>query len=140
MTDDDQLGVVAELVDKVQETVEIDVVERRLDLVHDIERRRPAAKDGEEEGERHERPFAEEAEPPRTPGEQHREEALEMPRDIGEGLGEDAHNLLVDGTDDPAELATGAAHVLELLGKEPVALFERGELLERQGVDRPHEA
>ncbi len=72
-------------------------------------------------------------------GEQHREQALEVPGDIREGLGEDAHDLLVDGTDDSSELPPSATDVLELLGKKPVPLFECSKLLERERVHRAHQ-
>ena len=42
----------AELAHQAEEAVEVDVVERGLDLVHQVEGRGPAAEDGEEEGQR----------------------------------------------------------------------------------------
>ena len=53
-----QLRLVAELVDEAEEAVQVDVVERGLDFVHHVERRRPAAEDGEQEGERGQRSLA----------------------------------------------------------------------------------
>src|SRR5438132_6417495 len=47
--DDEQLGLVAELVHEVEEAVQVDVVEGGLDLVEQVERRRAAAEDGEQE-------------------------------------------------------------------------------------------
>ena len=43
---------------QAEEPVEVDVVERRLDLVHHVEGRRPAAEHGEQEGQRGERALA----------------------------------------------------------------------------------
>ena len=63
-----------------------------------------------------------------------------MPGDVREGLGEDADDLLVDRADDASELAAGATDVLELLGEEPVPLLQRRQLLQRQRVDRTHQA
>ncbi len=48
--DDQQLGLVAELVDQLEEALEVHVVQRRLDLVHQVEGRRARAEDGEQEG------------------------------------------------------------------------------------------
>src|SRR5205807_3417368 len=56
--DDEQLGLVAELVHKVEEAMEVDVVEGGLDLVEQVEGGGPAAEDGEEEGERRQRALA----------------------------------------------------------------------------------
>ena len=58
MAHDEQLRLVAELVDEGQEAAEIDVVERRLDLVHHVEGRGPAAEDGEQEGQRRHESYA----------------------------------------------------------------------------------
>jgi hypothetical protein len=55
---DDQLGVLAELGDQAEEPVQVDIVERRLDLVHHVERRGPAAEHGEQERQRRQRPLA----------------------------------------------------------------------------------
>jgi hypothetical protein len=50
VADDEQLRLSPELVDQPEEAVQVDVVERGLDLVHHVEGRRPAAEHGEEEG------------------------------------------------------------------------------------------
>ena len=51
----EQLRLVAELGDQAEEAVEVDVVEGGLDLVHHVERRRPAAEHGEQERQRGQR-------------------------------------------------------------------------------------
>ena len=48
----EQLRLAAELGDQAEEAVQVDVVERGLDLVHHVERRRPAAEHGEQERQR----------------------------------------------------------------------------------------
>ena len=65
--DDHELGTVREPPDELQEAVDVGVVERRLDLVEDVEGRRPGEEDGEHEGERDQRLLAtgEQREPPR---------------------------------------------------------------------------
>src|SRR6266540_7447466 len=52
MRDDQDLGVLGEAPHQLQEPVEVDIVERRLDLVHQIERARSGLEDGEQEGQR----------------------------------------------------------------------------------------
>src|SRR3546814_11672277 len=47
---DYELRLLAELVHEVEEAVQVDVVEGRLDLVHHVEGCRPAAEEGEGEG------------------------------------------------------------------------------------------
>src|SRR5690606_11532537 len=56
--DDDELRVLLELAEDLQEPAEVDVVERRLDLVHDVERRRAGLEDRDEERDRGERALA----------------------------------------------------------------------------------
>ena len=63
-----------------------------------------------------------------------------MPADVGEGGREHGLDLEVDGLDDAHQLAAGGAHVVELLLEERVALLQLVELLERQRVDRAHQA
>jgi len=58
VADDDELGLFPELGDEVEEPVEVDVVEGGLDLVHHVERRRPAAEHREQVGQRGQRPLA----------------------------------------------------------------------------------
>ena len=166
---DEQLGLVAELGNEGQEAMQVDVVERRLDLVHHVERRRPAAEHGEEERQRGQAALATrqqrqlldvlparlgldldaglqqviglgEHEPPRPAREEVAEEGRKVIGDVGIGGGEDRLDLMVDGLDDPRELTTGRAHVLELLVEEGVTLLQLGELLEGQRVDRPEQA
>ena len=55
MAHDQQLRLVAELVDQVDEPAQVDVVEGRLDLVEDVEGRGPGPEDGEQEGQRGQR-------------------------------------------------------------------------------------
>src|SRR5215207_1777872 len=50
--DDDELRAVGEAAQQRQEAVDVEVVERRLDLVEDVERARPGEEDREQEGER----------------------------------------------------------------------------------------
>ena len=73
-------------------------------------------------------------------GEQRAEQLREVRADVGERGGEHALDLLVDGLDDPGQLAAGVADVLELLLEERVALLQLVELLERQRVDRAEQA
>ena len=65
--DDHELGAVGEAADELQEAVDVGVVERRLDLVEDVEGRGPGEEDAEDEGERDQRLLAagEQREPPR---------------------------------------------------------------------------
>src|SRR5450631_4569686 len=55
--DDDELRLVAELVDEVEEAVQVDVVERGFDLVEEIEGRRAGAEHREQVRERGEGPL-----------------------------------------------------------------------------------
>ena len=56
--DDDELGAVRVALHELEEAVDVDVVERGLDLVEDVERARPREEDGEHERERHQRLLA----------------------------------------------------------------------------------
>ena len=58
VADDEQLRSLAELGDEAEEAVQVDVVERGLDLVHHVERRRAAAEHGEQERQRGEAALA----------------------------------------------------------------------------------
>ena len=58
MGDDHELRPVGEAADQLQEAVDVGVVERRLDLVEDVERRRAGEENREHERERHERLLA----------------------------------------------------------------------------------
>ena len=146
---DEQLGLVAELVHEIEEPVQVHVVERGLDLVHQVEGRRAGAEHGEEIRERGQRALAarQQREPaddlPRRPrldldarvqqivrvgeheaarpaGEQHCEQLGEVARHVGERGVEDADDLLVDRLDHARELAPRVAHVVELLLQELV--------------------
>jgi hypothetical protein len=50
VADDQELGVLAGVVEQVEEAVQVDVVEGRLDLVEDVEGAGPGPEDGEVEG------------------------------------------------------------------------------------------
>src|SRR5215212_1106868 len=56
--DDDELGPVRVPVDEAEEPVYVEIVQRRLDLVEDVERARPSQEYGKHEGERDERLLA----------------------------------------------------------------------------------
>ena len=58
MGDDDELGAGRVPAQQLQETIEVHVIERGLDLVEDVERARPGQEYGEHEGERHQRLLA----------------------------------------------------------------------------------
>ena len=148
--------------------MQVHVVERGLDLVHQVEGRRPGAEHGEQVRERGERALAtrEQREPahglarrprfhldagvqqvvrigehdaPGTAREQHREQLGEVAGDVGERGLEDVHDLLVDRLDHARQLAPRVAHVVELLLQELVPLDERFVLRQRERVDRAHE-
>ena len=76
----------------------------------------------------------------RAAGEQRGEQRREVLGHVGECVLEHRHDLAVDGPDDPHQLAPARLDVLELLLQERVALLQRVVLLERERVDRPHEA
>ena len=165
-----QLGLLAELGDEAEEAVQVDVVERGLDLVHHVERRRPAAEHGEQERQRGERALATgqqrqlldvlarrlgldldagveqvvgvgEHEPARAAGEQRREQ---LRRSSAPTSAKAAANTF--SISSSTALMTCASsrrvslHVLELLLEERVALLQLVELLERERVDRAHQA
>ena len=73
---------------------------------------------------------------PTPPGKRVANSSREVGADVGVRTGEDRLDLLIDGLDDPAQVATRRAHVFELLLEERVPLGELGELLERERVDR----
>src|SRR5918994_4440655 len=154
--------------DEPQEAVQVDVIERGLDLVHHVERRRPAPEDGEEECQCGEAAFAareqrelldvlsarlgldldtgvqqvfgcREHEFAGTTWKQRREQLGEVADDVGEGSREHVLDLLVRGLYHAGEVAARRAHVLEMLLEECVALLELVELLQRQRADRPQE-
>src|SRR3954453_8775084 len=65
--DHDELRALGEPAHEPQETVDVDVVERRLDLIEDVEGARPGHQNGEDEGQRDQRLLAsgEQRQPPR---------------------------------------------------------------------------
>ena len=149
--------------------MQVDVVERRLDLVHHVERRRAAAEHGEQERERGEAALTArqqrqllhvlaarlgldldagveqvvghgQLELARAAGEERREQVGEVLADVGERRGEHRLDLLVDRLDDPAEFAACRPHVFELLFEERVPLLQLVVLLERERVDRSEQS
>ena len=164
MGDHEELAVLAQLLVDLQQPAEVGVVERGLDLVEDVERRRPGLEQRDQEGHRHQGALATgeqgepldllagwpglhldaggehvagvgEDEPPLAAREQPREDVVEGRADVGPGLGEDLLDPLVDLRDDVEQVLAGPAEVLELLAEELVPLLQGGELLERERVD-----
>ena len=140
------------------------VVERRLHLVHDVERRRAGPEDGHQHRHRGQRllptgqqrqPFdllagrtrlhldaggehvvgVGEPQPALAAGEQRGEHPAELTLHIGVGVGEHLQDARVDVGHDVEQVFAGGLDVLELGGQEVVALLQRGELLQRQRVD-----
>ena len=163
--DHQELRVLAELLVDLQQAAQVGVVERRLDLVEDVERRRAGLEQRDQERHRDQRPLATgeqrepldllagrprldldagvehvvgvgEDQPPLAAGEQPGERRLEGLLHVGVGLGEDLLHPRVDLADDVEQVVAGLLEVLELLGEEAVPLLQRRELLERQRVDR----
>src|SRR6266511_2297898 len=162
--DDQELGVLAGVVQQVEEALQVDVVERRLDLVEHVEGARPGAEDGEAEGQGGKAALAAGQQRqaahalagwPRldldaggeqvvglgqdqaavAAGEQQGEGALELRGDVAEGLAEDLADALVDGADHLEEVPAALLEVLQLAGEEGVALLEGIELLQGERVD-----
>jgi hypothetical protein len=78
-----------------------------------------------------------EQQPPLAAGEQPREDPLELRGRVVERRHEGLLDPLVDLPDDVQQVALGGFEVFELGGEERVPLFERGILLQREGVDPP---
>lgn len=162
--DDDQLRGLLQLLHDPDQPLQVGVVERRLDLVHHVERTRPGLEDRHQHRHRGQRalPAGEQRQPldllARGPGldvhargehvvgvgqdqpsltarEQPAEDALELPGGVPEGLGEDLLDALVDLLDDLEQVGAGLLQVLQLLAEELVPLLQRRELLQRQRVD-----
>ena len=76
-----------------------------------------------------------EQQPALAAGEQRGEHLGELAFHVGVGLGEHLQDAVVDVGDDVEQILARRLDVLELGGQEVVALLQRGELLERQGVD-----
>ena len=161
--DDDELRVGAQVFHDREQAAEVGVVERRLHLVHDVERAGARLEDRHQQRDRRERPLAtgEQREPldllarglhrhldaggehvlgvgkmdaATAAREQHREDLVERVLGVFERRPEDVLHLLVDLVDDRQQVLAGRGEVGELLGEEPVPLLERLELLERQRV------
>ena len=149
--------------------MQVHVVERGLHLVHQVEGRRPGAEHREQVRQRGERtltageqrqaahvlarrtrlhldPGVEqvvgvgEREPPRPAGEQRGEELREVAAHVVERGGEHGDDLLVDRPDHPVELAATRLDVVELFLEELVTFEQRVVLLQRERVDRTHDA
>ncbi len=162
--DDDQLGDLTQLLEQADEPPQVDVVERGLDLVHHVERRRPGPEDRHQHRHRRQRLLATgqqrepldllagrarldldaggqhvvgvgEQQPALAAGEQRGEHLGELAFHVGVGLGEHLQDAVVDVGDDVEQILARALDVLELGRQEVVALLQRGELLERQWVD-----
>ena len=58
MGHDEQLSGAAEVLDQLQEAAKVGIVERRLDLVHDVEGARTRLEHGEQERQRRQRTFS----------------------------------------------------------------------------------
>ncbi len=75
-------------------------------------------------------------EPALAAREERRDQRGEVLVHVGEGLGEGGHDLLVECAQDLLEFAARVAHVADLGVQVLVASLERGQLLERERVDR----
>ena len=133
---DDQLGLAPELVHQPEKPLQVDVVEGRLDFVHQVEGGGTAAEHGEQEGQRHQGALAAgeqrqapdvatgrahlhldagveevfrigEGEPARAPGEQRGHQGGEVLVHVGEGGVEHVHDLFVEGPDHVVQFAAG---------------------------------
>ena len=149
---------------KPSRPVQVHVVERRLHLVHDVERRRAGPEDGHQHRHRGQRllPTGQqrqpldllagrtglhldaggqhvvgvgEPQPALAAGEQRGEHPLELALHVGVGVGEHLQDAGVDVGHDVQQVLACGLDVLELGGQEVVALLQRRELLERQRVD-----
>ena len=148
-----------------EQAPEVRVVERRLDLVEDVERARPGLEDRGQQRDRRERPLAARQQRQSLDllaGRPHRDldagrerdrrgsvsEMLPVPpgKRIGntspnaalrvlERREEDRLHPLVELVDDRQQVLAGLGEVGELLGQELVPLLERRELLERERID-----
>ena len=162
--DDDELAVLAQLLEDVEQPAEVDVVEGGLDLVEHVERARPGLEQRDEERHGGQRALATgqqrqpldllarragldldaggehvlrvgQHQPASTAGEQPGEHLLELHGHVGVGGGEHLLDPGVHVVDQVEQVLARALQVVELLGQEAVALLERGELLEGQRVD-----
>src|SRR5215472_17179333 len=162
--DDDQLRTAAQLLEDLEQPLQVGVVQRRLDLVQHVERRRAGLEDGQEEGDRGQRALAAgqqrqpldllarrpgfdvdargehvvglgQHQPALAAGEQPREDLLELGRGVGEGRREHLLDPVIDLFDHGEQVPPGLLEVLELVGQERVALLEGRVLLQGQRVD-----
>ena len=153
-----------QLLEQPDQPAQVDVVERRLHLVHHVERRRPGPEDRHQHRDRGQRLLAAgqqrqpldllagrprldldaggqhvvgvgEQQPALAAGEQRRKHLLELAFHVDVGLGEHLQDAVVDVGDDVEQILAGRLDVLELGGQEVVALLQRGELLQRQRID-----
>ena len=161
--DDDQLRRGAQLLHQQDQPAQVDVVQRGLDLVEHVERRRAGPEDRDEQCHGRERPLAArqqrqpfhllarwaglhldaggehvrrvgEDQPAVAAREQRREHRLELARHVGVRLGEHREDLVVDLAHDRQQVAAGVLEVFQLGGEEPVALLQGRELLQRERV------
>ena len=164
MGHDQELRLVTELIDEAEEALQVDVVERGLDLVHHVERRRARAKDGEEKGQCRHRSFPAgqqreasdvaaqrshfdlhpgvewivghgQDETALSAGKEHGDERREVLVDVSHRARERLHDLLVEGADHFLDLATRVAHVAHLGVEVLVALLERRQFIQGQRID-----
>src|SRR5499433_3932951 len=162
--DDDQLRTAAQLLEDLEQPLQVGVVQRRLDLVQHVERRRAGLEDGQQEGDRGQRALAprQQGQPldllARRPGldvdaggqhvvglgqhqaalaagEQPREDLLELGRGVGERRREHLLDPVIDLFDHGEQVPPGLLEVFELGGEERVALLQRRELLQGERVD-----
>ncbi len=70
-----------------------------------------------------------------TPGEQHRDQRREVLVHVGDRRREGGHDLVIERPQHLLEFAPGVAHVAHLRVELLVAIFERRQLLEREGID-----
>ena len=152
--------------DQAEEAVQVDVVERGLDLVHHVERRRPAAEHGEQVRQRGQAALAARQQRqllhvlaarlgldldagvqqvvgvwsaracPTPPGNSGANSWVKCALTSANAAANTRLDLEVDGLDHPQQVAAGAADVLELRLEERVPLLQLVELLERERVDR----
>ena len=164
MGDDDELRTAAQLIDHVDESAEIHVVEGGLDLVENVERawsrleqrhkkchRGKAALATREQGQpldaltgwasldidsrrQHVRRIGED-EPTFASGEQPREDQFELALHVPVGLREDFLHACIHFLDDVEQVVPRALEIVELLGQEALALLQRRVFLQGERVD-----
>ena len=164
MGDDDELRTAAQLIDHVDQSAEVHVVEGRLDLVENVERTRSRFEERHEECHRGEAALAAreqgqpldaltgwssidvnscrqhvrrigEDESTFASGEQPREDQFELALHIPVGLREDFLHACIHFLDDVEQVVPRALEVVELLGQEALALLQRRVFLQGERVD-----